>query len=564
MLRRVTTVIVCGVRDEALRLVEQMLYAGAEVTVVEDRPAAWLSAAVQQLGARLLAGDPRQQEVLERAGIHEASVLVCVESDDLHTLATALLARELRPELRIVVNLRNAAVGAALADLGVEVLDVAGLAAGSVADACLNTRARTLQLGADAVRVLETRAPRDGTLRELYGDLAPLVARGRPMPGRDAAVREGDQVVLVGSPSAIAAWEPKERRVAAYIGARAPRHHARRQSLLGAIAEAADLRVKLAFLALGLLVVLSVTMLLLGYREPDGSRMSPLDALYFTVETIGTVGFGDFYFRDQPDWLRVWAIALMMVGAALATVFFALLTNIFVSRGLTEALGRRRITGLEDHVVVVGAGSVGVAVAGELRRRAVSVVVVDADPQNRFLGRLAAEHVPVVAGDATLRETLLGARVEHARAVAVMTSDDLANIETGLAVRDVLGEGPVVLRVFDRRLARTVAASFGFDEVRSPALLAAPWFVGAALGFVVEATFYIGGEPMLVGRTTIAAGSVLDGRPLREIGAGIMVASVDRGPTRQITPRGHVTLRAGDDVYLIGPYGELLRVLAGR
>ena len=40
--------------------------------------------------------------------------------------------------------------------------------------------------------------------------------------------------------------------------------------------------------------------------------MSVLDALYFTVETIGTVGFGDFYFRDQHTWLRVWAIALMV------------------------------------------------------------------------------------------------------------------------------------------------------------------------------------------------------------------------------------------------------------
>jgi hypothetical protein len=61
-------------------------------------------------------------------------------------------------------------------------------------------------------------------------------------------------------------------------------------------------------------------------------------------------------------------------------------------------------------------------------------------------------------------------RLARARAVAVLTSDDLVNIETGLAVRDLLGQRwsgvPVVLRLLDRRLARTVERSFDFHYVR--------------------------------------------------------------------------------------------------
>ena len=42
----------------------------------------------------------------------------------------------------------------------------------------------------------------------------------------------------------------------------------------------------------------------------------------------------------------------------------------------------------------------------------------------------------------------------------MLTSDDLANLETGLAVRDQLGTRweatPVVLRMFDPQLARSV------------------------------------------------------------------------------------------------------------
>jgi Trk K+ transport system NAD-binding subunit len=70
----------------------------------------------------------------------------------------------------------------------------------------------------------------------------------------------------------------------------------------------------------------------------------------------------------------------------------------------------------------------------------------------------------VIIGDATLRTTLDAARVEHARAIAVLTEDDMVNIETAIVVREILGTDqapqerpiPVVLRILDRDLGDTV------------------------------------------------------------------------------------------------------------
>ena len=42
--------------------------------------------------------------------------------------------------------------------------------------------------------------------------------------------------------------------------------------------------------------------------------------------------------------------------------------------------------------------------------------------------------MPVIFGDATLRQTLEAARIEEARAVAVLTQDDMVNIETGIVL----------------------------------------------------------------------------------------------------------------------------------
>ena len=569
-------VIVCGLHGEGVRIVEQFHLADVQVVVLDGSPDPALIETVSGYGVPYLRGDSRSPDVLQDAGLNGAAALLCVESDDLQTLATALLARELSPDLRIVVALRNAAVGRALTDIGIAVLDVARLSAPAVVEACLRSGTHTLQLGAQQLVVAEAVARRSGTLRELYGDLAPIgvvTARGAVeiAPSRDHHVTAGDRVVIIGSPQQVRTadlgLEPARDVTPVFVGARAPRQPRHRPTtLLRYLFTTVDRRLKLVLTALGVLIVISVTILSLGYREPDGTGMSLLDALYFTIETIGTVGFGDFYFRDQQPWLRAWAIALMLVGATMATVFFALLTNVLISQTIARSLGRRKVTGLNDHVIVIGLGSIGMAVVEGLRAAGTDVVVIETNEENRFLASLQQHQTPVVVADATLPETFDMVRLEHARAVAVMTSDDLINIETGLAVRDLLAdrwaEVPVVLRIFDRRLAHTVETSFDFRYVRSTAALAAPWFVGAALGLDVLGTFYVGDQPMLVASLTVTTGSRLDGIAMRQLGARLRVVSlVHPDGTTNPAPRRDTQLGGGDLAYLIGPYEELLTVL---
>ena len=156
--------------------------------------------------------------------------------------------------------------------------------------------------------------------------------------------------------------------------------------------------------------------------------------------------------------MRVYAILLIVIGVALVSTAFALFTNIFVSRRIERSLGRRQVPGMVDHVVVIGLGSVGIAVVQGLIAEGQRVVVIERDDNNRYLAQARALGVPVVIADATQLQTHRMVNLSDASAVAVLTSADLTNIETGLAIRESLGERwdevPVVLRVFDRDLAR--------------------------------------------------------------------------------------------------------------
>ena len=184
-------------------------------------------------------------------------------------------------------------------------------------------------------------------------------------------------------------------------------------------------------------------------------------------------------------------------------------------------------------MLVIGLGTVGWRVVQQLHAAGREVVVVEQNEHNRHLGQVRALGVPIVIADATVPEVLASVRLAAASAVAVLTSDDLANLETGLAVRDQLGprwvSTPVVLRIFDPQLAHSVKETFGFKNVRSTAALAAPWFVGAALGLDVLSTFYAGDEPLLVARLTVTPGGGLHGLQMHELAARTRVLALRRG-----------------------------------
>ncbi|WP_018331017.1 NAD-binding protein [Actinomycetospora chiangmaiensis] len=590
-------VIVCGLGGLGGRIVEQLHLRGEPVVVVDDSPAAARSAAaLAAWGVPLVTADPLLPGTLEAVGVAGARAVVCVEGGDageLRNLHLALQVRDRRPDVRVVTSLGNAAIGRAVAadrSPGA-VLDVALLVTPALVEACLRSPVHALDIAGNRFVAVATRAREAATLRALYGDLAPLaVTGGAPpvthiCPSRDDRVDAGDLVTVLGDDAEIATAgvavegpaprrrSPTTRRGGGYDPDAARGRAgllARAGATVLAVARESDRGLRWAVAALVGLLAISTAVIALGYRYPDGARMSLLDALYFSVEAVATVGFGDFSFAGQAVWLRVWAIFLMLAGVAATAIPIAFFTDMLVSRRLSATAGRRAASASVGHVVIVGLGAIGVSVMEALTERGHDVVVVEADPGNRHLPRARTLGVPVVFGDGTTPTTLRDARVRRAAAVAVLTSDDMANIETGLAVRDLLGGAastPVVLRLFDRDLARVVAARFGFDTVRSIAELAAPWFVGAALGLDVLGTFPVHGQAFLLGRLRVEPGSELDGLAMRDLSARTRVVALrrvtdphGRAPLEH-PPRRDTRFTAGDEAFLVGPDSELLGVL---
>ena len=541
-------IIVCGDDALGIRIVDELKNAGARVTSAQSA------------------------DELTAAGVADADAVICADDDDDLNLEIALLARQANPNVRVVARLANGVLREAMAeDNGPgAILDVADLAAPSVVEACLARTTHTISVAGTDFVVSGTDAPRDGTLREIYGDLAPVaVIHGEKSdtpgdvvacPGRDVAVHEGDWTAMIGTADELAAQGIRVRRPITSTSVRRP--PVRR--LIDAVrAFREDLNPMFyRALAASLALIAGATILLrFAYKHPG---MGWVDALYFSAETIATVGYGDFNFLDQPTWLRLFSIVLMFAGVTTTAILVAFVADVLLSRRLSHSSGRRRVRHLRHHVIVVGLGSFGIRVVTDLVAAGYDVAVIERSDGNRYLSTAARLGVPVIFGDATLRETLESARIGEARAVAVLTQDDIVNIETGIVLHEMLGKRkvPIVLRVYDRTLGAAVAARFGFENVRSTVDLAIPWFIGAALGLQVFGTFSVGQRSFMVGGVDVRIGSDLDGMRMADLSTQTRVIAITRpgSPTR-LHPRRDTTLSAGDTAYLVGPYRELLDVL---
>ena len=488
---------------------------------------------------------------------------------------------------------------------------MAGLSAPSVVEVCLGEGVQELSLSGMRFLAARTTAPHAATLRELYGALAPVAVvppTGDVLvcPGRDTRVSAGDEVTLIGTPDELAAVSvidhpERIRRLTATASPGAngtgadggshvdprvlggddpegtpagpsPAGRALRvlRDLAVSLARAADRRMAIALGALLGVLVTATLVLHFTYRlAGPGHRISLLESVYFTVETVTTVGYGDYAFRGEPAWLIVFAIGLMMTGALFVAVFFALVTNMLVSRRIEESLGLQKIVALRGHVLVIGLGTIGLRVVRKLH---------DARPGGRGDREGRAQPAPQPGprarrpGDDRRRDAARGPGVGPAgRRVGGRGADQRRPGQPGdrpgrpRPARARAGATvPVVLRIFDPQLAHSVKETFGFRNVRSTAALAAPWFVGAALGLDVLSTFYAGDEPLLVARLTVTPGGGLHGLQMHELTARTRVLALRRAADRAVLehpPRRATRFEPADEAYLIGPYDELLTVL---
>jgi len=144
---------------------------------------------------------------------------------------------------------------------------------------------------------------------------------------------------------------------------------------------------------------------------------------------------------------------------------------------------------MDNHVVVLGLGHVGVRIVESLKALGVEVVAIERSNADSFGTNIERLAVPVLYGDARQDDLLLQAGIARARSVICATDDDFVNLEVAIDSKRENPDIRVVMRVFDQRVATKIGTALALEETFSSAALAGPLIALRALSEGVLAVY---------------------------------------------------------------------------
>ena len=167
------------------------------------------------------------------------------------------------------------------------------------------------------------------------------------------------------------------------------------------------------------------------------SNYSWVDAVYMTVITITTVGFGEV--QPLDDNAKIFTIFLILTSVIILGYAITVITEYILSKNNFEELKQRKmqkkIDGFNDHIIICGYGRNGKQSAKKLLAYNKSFVVIEKDKE--VFEKFQSEMVPFVFGNANEDEILQQAGVERASTLISALPNDADNLFVVLSARQI-------------------------------------------------------------------------------------------------------------------------------
>ncbi|MGI9516407.1 MAG: potassium channel family protein [Pirellulaceae bacterium] len=215
-----------------------------------------------------------------------------------------------------------------------------------------------------------------------------------------------------------------------------------------------------------------------------------LDALYMTVITISTVGFGEI--RELSPTGRTFTGCLILVSIVCMCCWTAGITSVFVDGDIRGVFLQRRMKRManrfKNHVIICGSGVFARSILELLYANNHQVAMVCNDAGEAEVIRRQFPDVAVIEKPPTDELALALANLASARCVVAATQADVDNLLISMTCKDLNPQLPVYTYSLEGNLAGRMA-KLGVDEVICPYLLG-----GSRVVELVESTRSGGGQ----------------------------------------------------------------------
>lgn len=304
----------------------------------------------------------------------------------------------------------------------------------------------------------------------------------------------------------------------------------------------------------------------IGYMQID--QMVFTDALYMTVITLTTVGYGETQPLSTEG--RWFTMLLIILGVSATANSIQKAATVIIGDHLWLSFGERdmskRLATISGHFIVCGYGRMGREITNELKRHRESFVIID---QNEELHTIFLEEdILHVIGDATHDEILIDAGIRRAKGLLSVVDTDADNVLIVLSAKGLNPQIKVVSRAATDEMAKKLKRA-GADHVTSPYVIGGQRMAFALMRPAVydflNNVVYSEQLDSEMGQITIHADSSLVGTTLRQAALRqkwgvIVLAIVDQKGQTFISPDPNRTLHEGDTLILVATQEKIFEL----
>ena len=176
------------------------------------------------------------------------------------------------------------------------------------------------------------------------------------------------------------------------------------------------------------------------------SDYSWIDALYMTVITITTVGFGEVQPLDPQA--KIFTIFLILTSVIIVGYALTIITEFIISKNdiseLKQKKMQKKIDALSNHIVICGFGRNGKQAAKKLLTHKRSFVVVESNKE--IIDKHQNEDILFVLGNANEDEVLQLAGIERAECLISALPNDSDNVFVVLSARQMNNTARIISR----------------------------------------------------------------------------------------------------------------------
>lgn len=192
------------------------------------------------------------------------------------------------------------------------------------------------------------------------------------------------------------------------------------------------------------LLILLLIVGVFGFRFM--SNYTWVDALYMTVITITTVGFGEV--QPLDDVSKIFTIFLILTSVIILGYALTIITEFILSKNNIEELKQKKmqkkIDALNNHIIICGYGRNGKQAATKLLDYNQAFVIIEKNKE--IIEKFQDKDTPFVLGNANEDEVLLQAGINRAATLISALPNDADNLFVVLSARQIKSDLRIISR----------------------------------------------------------------------------------------------------------------------